>query len=112
MRHTASTALQIDGNPKVLPDVLSPQLSDWFWLPHKLRAPNALMADDQPSDVAGMCRSPRVIAHLTVPYHVVNFEQGAPITFCQLKAPIPHLWGGLRNVSCEVPPATTSGQTW
>ena len=44
-------------------------------------------------------------AHLVVPYHVAGLEQGAPVTFffllpfCQLKAPIPTIWGKLHNFS-------------
>ena len=92
-------ALQIYGNPKILPDVISPQLSDFYWLPPHLTATAALMVDYKPSDVAWMCLSPVLIAHLTVPYQVVGLEQGAPVTFCQLKAPIPKIWGQLRNFS-------------
>jgi hypothetical protein len=92
-------ALQIYGNPNILPDAISPQLSDWYWLPNNLTASNALMVDYKPSEVAWMCTSPTLIAHLTVPYDVKGLEQGAPVTFCQLKAPIPKLWGRLRNFS-------------
>jgi Dolichyl-phosphate-mannose-protein mannosyltransferase len=92
-------AVQIYGNPKLLPDVISPHLSDFYWLPDHLTATNALMVDYQPSDVAWMCNSPTVIAHLTVPYDVKGLEQGAPVTFCQLKAPIPKLWRQLRSFS-------------
>lgn len=92
-------ALQIYGNPEILPDAISPQLSDFFWLPNHLTATDALMIDYKPSDVAWMCMSPKVIAHLTVPYQVVNLEQGAPVTFCQLKESIPSIWPRLRNFS-------------
>ncbi len=92
-------ALQVYGDPNRLPDVVSPQLSDFYWLPSHLTATDALMVDYQPSDVAWMCTSPEVIAHLTVPYHVHGLEQGAPVTFCQLKAPIPKIWARLRNFS-------------
>jgi len=92
-------ALHIYGNPKILPDVMSPQLSDFYWLPPHLMATSALMVDYKPSDVAWMCVSPQLIAHLTVPYQVAGLEQGAPVTFCQLKAPIPKIWGHLRNFS-------------
>ena len=92
-------ALHVYGNPKILPDVMSPQLSDWYWLPPHLTATSALMVDYQPADVAWMCNSPQLIGHLTVPYQVAGLEQGAPVTFCQLKAPIPALWGRLRNFS-------------
>jgi Dolichyl-phosphate-mannose-protein mannosyltransferase len=92
-------ALHIYGDPKILPDVMSPQLSDWYWLPPHLTATSALMVDYQPADVAWMCDSPQLIAHLTVPYQVAGLEQGAPLTFCQLKAPIPKIWGRLRNFS-------------
>jgi 4-amino-4-deoxy-L-arabinose transferase-like glycosyltransferase len=92
-------ALQVYGNPKILPDVISPHLSDWYWLPPHVTATSALMVDYTPSDVAWMCESPTLIAHLTVPYQVMGLEQGAPVTFCQLKAPIPKIWGKLRNFS-------------
>ncbi|HEX9097152.1 MAG TPA: glycosyltransferase family 39 protein [Candidatus Dormibacteraeota bacterium] len=92
-------ALQIYGDPKILPAVISPQLSDWYWLPPYLTATSALMVDYTPSDVAWMCESPMLIAHLTVPYQVMGLEQGAPVTFCQLKAPVPQIWGKLRNFS-------------
>jgi len=92
-------ALQIYGDPRILPDVISPQLSDWYWLPPHLAATSALMVDYTPSDVAWMCDSAEIIAHLTVPYQVVGLEQGAPVTFCRLKAPIATIWGRLRNFS-------------
>ena len=92
-------ALHVYGDPRILPDVISPQLSDWYWLPPHLTATSALMVDYTPADVAWMCDSPELIAHLTVPYQVVGLEQGAPVTFCQLKAPIATIWGRLRNFS-------------
>ncbi|MGH2389304.1 MAG: glycosyltransferase family 39 protein [Chloroflexota bacterium] len=92
-------ALWLYGNPSRLPEVMSPQLSDWYWLPNHLTAASALMVDYQPSDVSWMCSSARLIDHLTVPYEVTGLEQGAPVTFCQLKAPIPELWGRLRDFS-------------
>ena len=92
-------ALEVYGNPYELPVVVSPQLSDWYWLPNNLTATDALLVDYQPSEVAWMCASPRLITHLTVPYGVAGLEQGAPVTFCQLKAPITQVWGRLRNFS-------------
>jgi hypothetical protein len=92
-------ALDIYDNPSGRPTAMSPQLSDWYWLPNDLTATNALMVDYQPSDVAWMCTSPTLIAHLTVPYDVAGLEQGAPVTFCQLKAPIPTFWAKLRDFS-------------
>ena len=92
-------ALQVFGNPDLLPASYSPQLSDYLWLPAHLSATDALMAGYAPSDVASICTSARVVAHLTVPYHVVNLEQGSPVTLCTLKAPLPQLWRGLREFS-------------
>jgi hypothetical protein len=92
-------ALAIYGDPKRLPDVLSPQQSDWFWLPQHLAVTDALMVGYAPSDVSWMCASAEVVAHLTVPYQVVNLEQGAPVTYCHLNAPIPSIWGRLKNFS-------------
>jgi hypothetical protein len=92
-------ALWIYGDPSRLPAVMSPQLSDWYWLPHTLSATSALLVDYQPSEVSWMCSSARLIGHLTVPYNVKGLEQGAPVTFCQLNAPISEVWGRLRNFS-------------
>lgn len=92
-------ALQIYGNSKLLPESFSPQLSDYFWMPPRLAATDALMVGYDPSQVGWMCTSSKVVAHLTVPYHVVNLEQGAPVTLCNLTAPLPELWGRLRNFS-------------
>ncbi len=92
-------ALQIYGDKRSLPVVVSPQLSDWYWLPNDLVATNALMVDYEPSDVAWMCSSPALVGHLTVPYGVHGLEQGAPVTFCVLKAPIQEDWSRLRNFS-------------
>jgi hypothetical protein len=92
-------ALQIYGEKKSLPVVVSPQLSDWYWLPSDLVATNALMVDYEPSDVAWMCSSATLVTHLTVPYGVQGLEQGAPVTLCVLKAPISEDWSRLRNFS-------------
>jgi len=92
-------ALQVYDDPSVLPVAISPQLSDWYWLPNNLTATDALMVDYQPADVAWMCTSATLIAHLTVPYGVAGLEQGAPVTLCHLRAPIPQLWGRLRDFS-------------
>ncbi len=56
------------------------------------------MVDYQPSEVTGMCTSPILVAHLTVPYGVKGLEQGGPI-FCQMKAPLRELWGRPRNLA-------------
>jgi hypothetical protein len=92
-------ALQVYDRPGTAPEAISPQLSDWYWLPSNLTATGALMIDYTPSDVAWMCTSPTLITHLVVPYQVKGLEQGAPVTFCQLKAPISTIWGRLRNFS-------------
>jgi hypothetical protein len=49
--------------------------------------------------VAWMCTSPMLITHLIVPYNVAGLEQGAPVTLCQLRAPVSEIWGRLRNFS-------------
>jgi hypothetical protein len=92
-------ALRIYGDKKSLPVVISPQLTGWYWLPRDLVATNALMVDYEPSDVAWMCSSSTLVGHLTVPYGVHGLEQGAPVTFCVLKAPISQDWSRLRNFS-------------
>lgn len=90
-------ALWIYEDPHRLPVVVSPQLSDWYWLPKGVDATYALMVDYQPSDVTWMCASPALIAHLTVPYQVKGLEQNAPVTLCQLTMPVSSAWGRLRN---------------
>ena len=92
-------ALHVYGGPASNPAIVSPQLSDWFWLPAHLDATKALMIDYQPSDVGWMCSSATLIAHLSVPYQVAGLEQGAPVTLCQLKAPISQYWNRLKNFS-------------
>jgi hypothetical protein len=92
-------ALQVYVDPARRPDAFSPQLSDWYWLPHDLNATNALMVDYRPAEVLWMCNSPTVVAHLTVPYRVMGLEQGAPVTMCPLKAPIQSDWDRLRHFS-------------
>jgi Dolichyl-phosphate-mannose-protein mannosyltransferase len=92
-------ALHVYARPGSYPTTVSPQLSDYYWLPSNLMATNALMVDYQPADVEWMCDSPRLVGHLSVPYEVKGLEQGAPVTFCRLKEPIPKVWGRLRNFS-------------
>jgi hypothetical protein len=78
--------------------ILSPQLSDWYWLPNNQVAKDALMVDYEPSDVDWICSSASLVGHL-VPYGVHGLEQGAPVTFCVLKAPVSQAWSRLRNFS-------------
>jgi Dolichyl-phosphate-mannose-protein mannosyltransferase len=92
-------ALAIYADPNTRPLVVSPHLSDYYWLPSNVAAVDALMVDYQPADVAWMCASPTLIAHLSVPYNVKGLEQGAPVTLCRLEAPLPSLWERLRNFS-------------
>ncbi len=92
-------ALQIYGNARSLPDSYSPQLSDFYLLPAHLAATDVLMVGYAPSDVRFMCTSAKIVAHLTIPYHVVNYESGAPVTFCTLNVPLPSVWGRLKEFS-------------
>lgn len=92
-------AVQVYGDAGRLPAVVSPQLSDWYWLPPHLTATRAIMIDYRPSDVGWLCASPELIAHLTVPYHVQGLEQGAPVTFCRLREPVRSAWPRLRDFS-------------
>ena len=92
-------ALHVYGDPRLAPEAFSPQLSGFYWLPAHLAATDALMVDYRPSDIAWMCTAPVLVAHLTVPFHVAGLEQGAPVTLCHLKAPIPQVWARLRNFS-------------
>lgn len=92
-------ALDIYAAPDALPASFSPQLSDYYWLPSHVTATKVLMVGYAPSDVAWMCTSATVVAHLRVPYQVMNLEQGAPVTYCDLAAPLPSLWPRLRNFS-------------
>lgn len=92
-------ALQIYGKHGALPDSYSPQLSDWYWLPKHVAATDVLMVGYAPSDIAWMCTSAKSLAHLTVPYHVVNGEQGSPVTLCTLSEPLPAAWVRLKDFS-------------
>lgn len=44
-------ALRVYGEPRGRPAVVSPQLSDYYWLPRHLTAANALMIDYQPAEL-------------------------------------------------------------
>src|SRR5947209_6024139 len=90
-------ALQVYIDPARRPPAFSPQLSDWYWLPHDLSATYALMVDYLPSDVEWMCNAPTLVAHLSVPYQVKGLEQGAPLTICPLRGSIQSAWGRLRD---------------
>jgi hypothetical protein len=46
-----------------------------------------------------MCTSATVLAHLTIPFHVVNLESGSPVTLCTLKESLPSVWGRLKEFS-------------
>jgi len=92
-------ALRIYGDRRSLPAIISPQLSGWYWLPNDLVATKALMIDYEPSDINWMCSSASLVGRLAVPYGVKGLEQGAPVTFCVLKAPIQQDWSQLRNFS-------------
>jgi hypothetical protein len=92
-------ALRVYGGSTRLPAVVSPQLSDYYWLPGHLTAANALLIDYQPADVTWLCTAPQLIAHLAVPYGVKGLEQGAPVTFCRLRLPVSRAWRRLRNFS-------------
>jgi hypothetical protein len=92
-------ALQIYGNSRELPASYSPQLSDYYYLPVYVAATDVLMVGYAPADVAFMCTSATVLAHLTIPYHVVNLESDSPVTLCMLNAPLPSVWGRLKAFS-------------
>jgi hypothetical protein len=92
-------ALQVYGGPKEHPVVVSPQLSDWYWLPQHVNATGALMIDYAPKDVTWMCDSPSLLTRLIVPYGVRGLEQGAPITLCPLRISIAAAWPRLKNFS-------------
>ena len=92
-------ALEVYGKPNVRPVAVSPQLSDWYWLPSNLTATNALMVDYQPSDVAWMCTSPTLVAHLTVPYQVCRSRARRSGHLLPAQGSDPKIWGKLRNFS-------------
>jgi Dolichyl-phosphate-mannose-protein mannosyltransferase len=92
-------ALQLYSHPNALPVAVSPQLSGYYWLPNDIAATNALLIDYRPAEVDWMCNAPTMVAQLTVPFQVKGIEQGAPVTFCPLTAPLPTLWPRLRNFS-------------
>ena len=92
-------ALQIYGNPATRPIAVSPQLSAYYWLPANLGATDALLVDYQPEDVAWLCDAPTLVGHLRVPFEVEGLEQGAPVTACHLREPLPQAWPRLRNFS-------------
>jgi hypothetical protein len=65
-----------------------------------LRIPGGVARRHVPSDLAFPCGSVTRAGTVTVPYSIVNLEQGAPILVCtNLRESIEGAWPRLKNFS-------------
>jgi Dolichyl-phosphate-mannose-protein mannosyltransferase len=85
-------ALSLYGRGLGLPQPLSGHLSWQYWRPAQLPQRCLLTVGFDPDTLGGLCRSFRILADLQMPYHLANEEQGAPVAFCTLAAPLQDIW--------------------
>ncbi|MGH7777287.1 MAG: hypothetical protein ACREPI_08935 [Candidatus Dormibacterales bacterium] len=91
-------ALDIYGGPMHLPQAISPHLNFWYWKPTHVDATTLVTVGYEPSDLAFLCGTITRAATVTIPYAIVNLNQGTPILVCtNLREPIDVAWPALRN---------------
>ena len=96
----AAGAIDIYGPREHLPQAISPHLNFWYWKPAHLGATTLVTVGYSPSDLAFLCGSVTRAGTVTVPYSIVNREQGAPILVCtNLRESIDGAWPRLKNFS-------------
>jgi 4-amino-4-deoxy-L-arabinose transferase-like glycosyltransferase len=93
-------AIDIYGPREHLPQAISPHLNFWYWKPAHLDATTLVTAGYSRRDLAFLCGSVTRARTVTVPYSIVNLEQGAPILVCtNLRESINAAWPRLKNFS-------------
>ncbi|HEY7256518.1 MAG TPA: glycosyltransferase family 39 protein [Solirubrobacterales bacterium] len=88
-----ASALELYGPALGLPPPLSGHLSWQYWRPAHLPQRRALLIGLDPSRVAALCASRRLLGRIGNRYHLANDEQGEEILECRLRAPLGALWG-------------------
>ena len=93
-------AIDIYGGRYHLPRAISPHLNFWYWKPAHVTATTLVAVGYQPGDLAFLCRTVTHAATVTIPYSIVNLNQGAPILVCtNLRESVDAAWPALRNFS-------------
>lgn len=94
----AAGAIDIYGDSEHLPRAISPHLTFWYWKPANLDATTLVTVGYNPQDLAFLCGTITRAGTVTLPYSIVNLEQGAPILVCtNLRESINAAWPSLRN---------------
>ena len=93
-------AIDIYGTRDHLPAPISPHLSYWYWKPAELDPTTLVTVGYAPSDLAFLCGTVTSAGTVTIPYSIVNLDQGAPILVCtNLRESLSAAWPALRNFS-------------
>lgn len=93
-------AIDIYGKSEHLPQAISPHLNFWFWKPANLNATTLVTVGYRRSDLAFLCGTLTRAGTVTVPYSIVNLNQGAPIFVCaNIRESINAAWPRLKNFS-------------
>ncbi|GAC1641377.1 MAG: glycosyltransferase family 39 protein [Chloroflexota bacterium] len=93
-------AIDMYGGGERLPRAISPHLSFWYWKPANLTATTLVTVGYSRSDLAFLCGTAVRAGTVTMPYSIVNLEQGAPMLVCSnLRESINAAWPRLKNFS-------------
>lgn len=93
-------AIDIYGGSQHLPQAISPHLSFWYWKPANLDPTTLVTVGYSASDLAFLCGTVTSAGTVTIPYSIVNLNQGTPILVCtNLRESINAAWPTLRNFS-------------
>jgi hypothetical protein len=93
-------AIDIYGGSEHLPQAISPHLSFWYWKPADLDPTTLVTVGYSPSDLSFLCGTVTRAGTVTIPYSLVNLNQGTPILVCtELRESIRAAWPRLRNFS-------------
>jgi 4-amino-4-deoxy-L-arabinose transferase-like glycosyltransferase len=85
-------ALDHFGPAAGLPTALSGHLSFQYWHPARMPQTSAILVGFPPEQVARLCGTATVVAHIDNAEHLANEELGRTIVHCRLRAPLQELW--------------------
>ena len=85
-------ALALYGPAMNLPAPLSGHLSFQYWHPQRMPQRHALVVGFNPSSLAAICASTRVVQRVNNYWRIANQEQGDTIATCTLRYPLGQLW--------------------
>jgi hypothetical protein len=91
-------AIDVYGRAGGTVQVLSPQLSFWYWKPAQVTAATVLTVGYAPGDIAFLCGNVAQLGAVVIPYSVTNQEHGTPILLCtHLREPLDQAWPALKR---------------